>query len=153
MWTDPGSPRRDIAEYKPILEEVENILREAGLDEEEMKRSAAAGGKSSVGQSRNRRYESRASGCTGWWLGHRDLQTPHVSPDNSGPPGDIECNGRPHIGGVSVKCHSTRPVVGVLVCVSTRSPCMVLSVIVCSVASLHGSRELCMTRATDESYA
>ena len=52
---DSGSPRRDIAEYKPILEEVENILMEAGLDEEEMKRSAAAGGKPNVGQSRNRR--------------------------------------------------------------------------------------------------
>ena len=45
-----------IAEYKPILEEVERILMEAGLDEEEMKKSAAAGGKSNtVGQSRNRR--------------------------------------------------------------------------------------------------
>ena len=45
-----------IAEYKPILEEVERILMEAGLDEEEMKRSAAAGGKGNVaGQSRNRR--------------------------------------------------------------------------------------------------
>jgi hypothetical protein len=44
------------AEYKPILEEVERILMEAGLDEEEMKRSAAAGGNlSGVGQSRNRR--------------------------------------------------------------------------------------------------
>ena len=43
------------AEYKPILEEVERILMEAGLDEEEMKRSAAAGGRDNVGQSRNRR--------------------------------------------------------------------------------------------------
>jgi len=43
------------AEYKPILEEVERILVEAGLDEEEMKRSAVAGGKTDVGQSRNRR--------------------------------------------------------------------------------------------------
>lgn len=43
------------AEYKPILEEVERILMEAGLDEEEMKKSAAAGGKGNVGQSRNRR--------------------------------------------------------------------------------------------------
>jgi len=42
-------------EYKPILEEVERILVEAGLDEEEMKKSAAAGGKTNVGQSRNRR--------------------------------------------------------------------------------------------------
>ncbi|KAI0257724.1 hypothetical protein BC834DRAFT_920813, partial [Gloeopeniophorella convolvens] len=31
------------ATYKPILEEVEKILSEAGLDEEEMKRAAAAG--------------------------------------------------------------------------------------------------------------
>ncbi|KAF9644018.1 galactose oxidase [Thelephora ganbajun] len=43
------------AEYKPILEEVERILMEAGLDEEEMKRSATGSGKTSVGQSRNRR--------------------------------------------------------------------------------------------------
>ena len=43
------------AEYKPILEEVERILLEAGLDEEEMKKSAAAGGKTNTGQSRNRR--------------------------------------------------------------------------------------------------
>ena len=55
VGTNSGSLRCDIAEYKPILEEVENILMEAGLDEDEMKRSAAAGGKSSVGQSRNRR--------------------------------------------------------------------------------------------------
>lgn len=32
------------AEYKPILEEVEKILAEAGLDEEEIKRSGAARG-------------------------------------------------------------------------------------------------------------
>jgi hypothetical protein len=38
-------------EYKSILEEVENILMEAGFDEEEMKKSAAAGGKNHVGQS------------------------------------------------------------------------------------------------------
>ncbi|KAF8805519.1 hypothetical protein BYT27DRAFT_7192633, partial [Phlegmacium glaucopus] len=30
--------------YKPILAEVEKILDEAGLDEEEMRRGAAAGG-------------------------------------------------------------------------------------------------------------
>ena len=47
--------RNRAAEYKPILEEVESILMEAGLDEEEMKKSAAAGGKGNVGQSRNRR--------------------------------------------------------------------------------------------------
>ena len=44
-----------IVEYKPILKEVEHILMEAGLDEEEMKKSAAAGGKTNTGQSRNRR--------------------------------------------------------------------------------------------------
>jgi hypothetical protein len=43
------------AEYKPLLEEVERILAEAGLDEDEMRRSAAAGGKVGTGQSRNRR--------------------------------------------------------------------------------------------------
>ena len=42
-------------EYKPILEEVEKILAEAGLDEEEMKRGAAAGPRAAGGQSRNRR--------------------------------------------------------------------------------------------------
>ncbi|TFK53261.1 galactose oxidase [Heliocybe sulcata] len=44
-------------EYKPILKEVEKILAEAGLDEEEMRRSAAvaASGGASTGQSRNRR--------------------------------------------------------------------------------------------------
>lgn len=53
---DLGSPRHHmVAEYKPILEQVESILTEAGLDEEEMKRSAAGGGKDHVGQSRNRR--------------------------------------------------------------------------------------------------
>lgn len=41
--------------YKPILEEVEKILAEAGLDEEEMRRSAAAGPDARQGQSRNRR--------------------------------------------------------------------------------------------------
>ncbi|KAG5653474.1 hypothetical protein H0H81_000243 [Sphagnurus paluster] len=45
------------ATYKPILEEVEKILAEAGLDEEEMRRGAAAGPISPAagGQSRNRR--------------------------------------------------------------------------------------------------
>lgn len=33
-----------LVEYKPILDEVEKILAEAGLDEEEIKRSGAAGG-------------------------------------------------------------------------------------------------------------
>ncbi|KAH9061824.1 galactose oxidase [Lactarius deliciosus] len=41
--------------YKPILEEVEKILAEAGLDEEEMKRASATGQGGGVGQSRNRR--------------------------------------------------------------------------------------------------
>ncbi|PPQ75922.1 hypothetical protein CVT24_002504 [Panaeolus cyanescens] len=45
------------AEYKPILEEVEKILAEAGLDEEEMRRGAAGGPQPAggAGQSRNRR--------------------------------------------------------------------------------------------------
>ena len=43
------------AEYKPILEEVERILAEAGLDEEEMRKGAAAGPHNTSGQSRNRR--------------------------------------------------------------------------------------------------
>ncbi|KAH9917135.1 galactose oxidase [Epithele typhae] len=43
------------AEYKPILEEVERILAEAGLDEEEMRKGAAAGSHGTSGQSRNRR--------------------------------------------------------------------------------------------------
>ncbi|EED84544.1 predicted protein [Postia placenta Mad-698-R] len=41
--------------YKPILKEVERILAEAGLDEEEMRKGAAAGPGGSAGQSRNRR--------------------------------------------------------------------------------------------------
>ncbi|KAH9914485.1 galactose oxidase [Amylocystis lapponica] len=41
--------------YKPILEEVENILAEAGLDEEDMRKGAAAGPAGQSGQSRNRR--------------------------------------------------------------------------------------------------
>ena len=40
--------------YKPILEEVEKILAEAGLDEDEMKRASATG-PAGTGQSRNRR--------------------------------------------------------------------------------------------------
>ena len=40
--------------YKPILEEVEKILAEAGLDEEEMKHASATG-QTGVGESRNRR--------------------------------------------------------------------------------------------------
>lgn len=43
------------AEYKPVLKEVEKILAEAGLDEEEMRKSAAAGPANNAGQSRNRR--------------------------------------------------------------------------------------------------
>ena len=43
------------AGYKPILEEVERILAEAGLDEEEMRKGAAAGPHNPSGQSRNRR--------------------------------------------------------------------------------------------------
>lgn len=45
-----------LDEYKPILQEVEKILKEAGLDEEEMRNSAAAGPSAGgAGQSRNRR--------------------------------------------------------------------------------------------------
>ncbi|EIW54679.1 galactose oxidase [Trametes versicolor FP-101664 SS1] len=43
------------AEYKPVLAEVERILAEAGLDEEEMRKGAAAGPQGASGQSRNRR--------------------------------------------------------------------------------------------------
>jgi len=43
------------ASYKPVLEEVEKILAEAGLDEEEMKKGAVAAGPGGAGQSRNRR--------------------------------------------------------------------------------------------------
>jgi hypothetical protein len=44
------------AEYKPILEEVERILAEAGLDEDEMRAGAAqTGGGGGVVSSRNRR--------------------------------------------------------------------------------------------------
>ncbi|KAI6003046.1 galactose oxidase [Pisolithus albus] len=51
-----GLAEERYAEYKPILEEVEKILAEAGLDEKEMRevgRDAGAG--PSDGQSRNRR--------------------------------------------------------------------------------------------------
>lgn len=41
--------------YKPILEEIERILAEAGLDEEEMRRASAAGQVGAAGQNRNRR--------------------------------------------------------------------------------------------------
>jgi Domain of unknown function (DUF4110) len=41
--------------YKPILEEVERILAEAGLDEEEMRRASAVGQVGAAGQNRNRR--------------------------------------------------------------------------------------------------
>ncbi|THH30605.1 hypothetical protein EUX98_g3576 [Antrodiella citrinella] len=41
--------------YKPILDEVEKILAEAGLDEEEMRKGAVAGASGPSGQSRNRR--------------------------------------------------------------------------------------------------
>lgn len=44
-----------IAEYKPILKEVERMLAEAGLDEEEIRRSSTSGGPDAGGQSRNRR--------------------------------------------------------------------------------------------------
>lgn len=44
------------AEYKPILEEVEKILAEAGLDEDEMRAGAAqTGGGGGAVSSRNRR--------------------------------------------------------------------------------------------------
>jgi hypothetical protein len=47
----------EIADYKPILDEVEKILAEAGLDEEEMRQGAHAqvGPGGGAGQSRNRR--------------------------------------------------------------------------------------------------
>jgi len=41
--------------YKPILEEVERILAEAGLDEDEMKRASVVGQAGASGESRNRR--------------------------------------------------------------------------------------------------
>lgn len=44
-----------IGEYKPILQEVEKMLSEAGLDEEEIRRSAAGGADAGSGKSRNRR--------------------------------------------------------------------------------------------------
>ncbi|KAK0190088.1 galactose oxidase [Armillaria mellea] len=50
-----GFAKERYAEYKPILQEVEKILAEAGLDEEEMRKGAAAGPGAGSGQSRNRR--------------------------------------------------------------------------------------------------
>ena len=44
----------NAGDYKPILEEVEKILAEAGLDEDEIRKGASAGGGPST-QSRNRR--------------------------------------------------------------------------------------------------
>ena len=46
---------KNVAEYKPVLKEVEKILAEAGLDEDEIKRGAVAGPKAAQGESRNRR--------------------------------------------------------------------------------------------------
>ena len=43
------------AEYKPILEEVEKILAEAGLDEDEMRAGATHASGSGTVTSRNRR--------------------------------------------------------------------------------------------------
>ncbi|THG99622.1 hypothetical protein EW145_g7226 [Phellinidium pouzarii] len=43
------------AAYKPLLEEVEKILAEAGLDEEEIKSGAAGGMGGAKGENRNRR--------------------------------------------------------------------------------------------------
>ena len=42
------------AVYKPILREVEKILQEAGLDEEEMRKGAAAGPPTSGGSGSSR---------------------------------------------------------------------------------------------------
>ncbi|KAF8878772.1 hypothetical protein BD779DRAFT_1613006 [Infundibulicybe gibba] len=51
-----GLAQERYAEYKPILQEVEKILAEAGLNEEEMRRGAAGGpAGSNTGESRNRR--------------------------------------------------------------------------------------------------
>ncbi|KAJ3503550.1 hypothetical protein NLJ89_g8380 [Agrocybe chaxingu] len=51
-----ASAQARYEEYKPILEEVEKILAEAGLDEEEMRRGAAGGPVAGgAGLSRNRR--------------------------------------------------------------------------------------------------
>ncbi|KAL4068642.1 hypothetical protein V8B97DRAFT_1873062 [Scleroderma yunnanense] len=51
-----GLAEERYAEYKPILQEVEKILAEAGLDEKEMREASQdVGGASSGGQSRNRR--------------------------------------------------------------------------------------------------
>ncbi|KAI0318129.1 hypothetical protein OF83DRAFT_1184638 [Amylostereum chailletii] len=48
-----GLAEERYGEYKPILEEVERILAEAGLDEDEIKRAGAGAG--AQGQNRNRR--------------------------------------------------------------------------------------------------
>lgn len=45
----------NTVEYKPTLDQIEKILAEAGLDEEEIKRGAAAGPPSAQSTSRNRR--------------------------------------------------------------------------------------------------
>lgn len=45
----------ELDAYKPMLEEVERILAEAGLDEEEMRKGASATDPGNPGQSRNRR--------------------------------------------------------------------------------------------------
>ena len=47
--------RGALAVYKPILQEIEQILEEAGLDAEEMRKVAAGGGPGAAGTSRNRR--------------------------------------------------------------------------------------------------
>ncbi|PCH35134.1 galactose oxidase [Wolfiporia cocos MD-104 SS10] len=47
--------KEKYATYKPILQEVEKVLAEAGLDEEEMRKGAAAGGSDAGSQRRNRR--------------------------------------------------------------------------------------------------
>ena len=58
FFTQSRPPRTSTAEYKPILEEVEKLLAEAGLDEDEMKTQGArdvAHMGVDTGQSRNRR--------------------------------------------------------------------------------------------------
>jgi hypothetical protein len=55
LWHDGFSLAEEhYGTYKPILEEVEKILAEAGLDEEEMK-CVSATGHAGTGQSCNRR--------------------------------------------------------------------------------------------------
>ncbi|KAI0287379.1 hypothetical protein BC826DRAFT_1093375 [Russula brevipes] len=53
-WAQKARESKHYGTYKPILEEVERILAEAGLDEEEMKRASATG-QGGTGQNRNRR--------------------------------------------------------------------------------------------------